>query len=256
LRCTRALGGAGILLALAGCADVLQQQPAPTAPPSTDRTVVIALLDGPVADLPAFDCVRLVRIPGNGAGSDHGTQVASVITGVAGRNCAGRRLVVRAYDIERNGRPLPSLLVPALDSAVARGAEVINISAAIRNDLPKVRRAIANAVASDAIVVAAAGNSAGLPAVYPAAYPGVLSVGSLAPSGALSAFSARDGVVVAVLGEDLAALDADGTLTAVSGTSFAAASVTDEAAAHLVHGANRSETMRHLTDEHAYERTP
>jgi subtilisin family serine protease len=243
-----------IVLAIAGCAEP-QRASSPTAPPPADRSVPIALLDGPVADLPAFDCVRLVHVPEVGAGSTHGTQVASVVAGVADEACAGPRLVVRAYAIERNGTAIPALLVRALDSAVARGAEVINISAAFRDDAPNLRRAIADAVASEAIVVAAAGNSAGLPAAYPAAYPGVISVGSLASSGRLSVFSARDGVTVAVQGEDVPALDANGGLVEVSGTSFAAARVTREAALHLLHGASREQTVHFITDRHTYERT-
>lgn len=242
-----------VALALVGCTGSRQSSPA--TPPATDDRVLVALLDGPVADLPAFDCVRLSQGTDARIGSSHGTRVASVITGVAEGRCPSSRLVLEVFDIEEDGRAVAALIAPAIGAAVAHGADVVHISAALGDDHPSVRHAIADAVAGKVIVVAAAGNSAGLPAGYPAAYPGVLSVGSLAHPGELSVFSARRGVTVAAIGEAVPALETDGSVAESTGTSFAAARVTADAAAHLLRGTAPGRTLRLLTDEYTLGRT-
>ncbi|HWS31755.1 MAG TPA: S8 family serine peptidase, partial [Actinoplanes sp.] len=69
-------------------------------------------------------------------------------------------------------------------------AKVINISLVMPAEDPGVRAAVAEAVAADVVVVAAAGNGgADGGKAYPAAYPGVIGVGAVAVDGSLTSFS-------------------------------------------------------------------
>jgi type VII secretion-associated serine protease mycosin len=78
-----------------------------------------------------------------------------------------------------------------INYAVAHGASVINISLGTSQDEPDVRAAIAHALASNVVVVAAAGNLPETATVeYPAAYPGVIAVTGVDQQGQHAAFSA------------------------------------------------------------------
>ena len=254
---SRRLSAAWLLMLLPGCSASTSGASTGTNPVGD---VVVAVLDGPVADLPAFGCVRLESRSARAASPDesredfvHGTGVVSVITGAAAGSCAGERMRVLTFDVQHGETADAALLATALDAVVADGADVVNISATFHADVPEVRAATARAVSRGVLVIAAAGNLAGMPAGYPAAYPGVISVGSLSGPRVLSAFSARSGVTVAVPGEAIPTLDDVGRRRAASGTSIAAAVVTARAAAHLLRGATRDEALHAITTAHHYE---
>ncbi|MFC5815492.1 MULTISPECIES: S8 family serine peptidase [Nonomuraea] len=120
----------------------------------------------------------------------HGTAVSGIIAAryVAGVPFHGvapdARLVVLKQSNKRDGDIRK--LVDAINHAVDAGADVINVSVRA-SDHTSLRAAVQRALASDIVVVAAAGNVTGpddesVPA-YPAAYDGVLSVGGAAPDG-------------------------------------------------------------------------
>jgi subtilisin family serine protease len=68
-------------------------------------------------------------------------------------------------------------LVDGVDYAISHDAKVINISAGTETPSTNERSAIDRAIASDIVVVAAAGNLPEFPSIpYPAAYPGVVAV--------------------------------------------------------------------------------
>jgi type VII secretion-associated serine protease mycosin len=126
----------------------------------------------------------------------HGTAVASIIAGqpVQGRPFRGlapgvRILPIRASERidSSSGRGEPADLANGIRQAIARRAQVINLSLVLTEDRPEVRAAIADAVASNIVVVAAAGNghndNGRDPTSYPAAYDGVIGVGALDESG-------------------------------------------------------------------------
>lgn len=70
--------------------------------------------------------------------------------------------------------------ISAINDAVANGANVINLSLGSTSPYTPEQNAIANALASGVVVVAAAGNSNAQSLDYPAAYSGVIAVGASA----------------------------------------------------------------------------
>ncbi|MGI5246527.1 type VII secretion-associated serine protease mycosin [Dactylosporangium sp. CA-139066] len=121
-------------------------------------------------------------------------------------------------------RGTPQGLANAIRDAVARHARVINLSLVSYQDNDAVREAVRFAVASDVVVVAAAGNGAesGNQTPYPAAYDGVIGVGSLAPDGQRVRTSQTGPYVDLVApGAEIVTTATDKGLQVVDGTSFA-----------------------------------
>ncbi|GAA2391626.1 S8 family serine peptidase [Nonomuraea africana] len=153
----------------------------------------------------------------------HGTAVAGIIAaqhlkGVAFHGVAPgvRLLSFKQTNEERKGNP--ELLAKAIKTATDLKSDVINLSIEMEADDPRIRAAVAYALANNVVVVAAAGNvkkEDGTPApAYPASYEGVISVGSAGPDGRLTSFSNAAGQV-SVLGPG-------GTITSTwTGKSFA-----------------------------------
>jgi type VII secretion-associated serine protease mycosin len=114
----------------------------------------------------------------------HGTHVAGIVAasanngiGVAGTAPDCRILPVKVLDASGRGTTLD--VADGIRWAVDNGADVINLSLASATPDSYTRSAVESALASNVVVVAAAGNdgsSAG--ASYPAAYPGVVGVGA------------------------------------------------------------------------------
>ncbi|GAA1741439.1 S8 family serine peptidase [Luedemannella helvata] len=170
----------------------------------------------------------------------HGTSVASIINasrmadvGFQGLAPQARVLPVRVTDRGPDGAGQAAdvtAFATAIRTAASR-ARVINISLVMRQDDPRVRAAIEDAIKADVVVVAAAGNghptNAGDttvdPPVYPAAYPGVLGVGAINEDGTRLPESQVGAYVdiVAPGGKVLAATPGSGHIE-VSGTSYAA----------------------------------
>jgi type VII secretion-associated serine protease mycosin len=125
----------------------------------------------------------------------HGTHVAGIVAatannavGVAGTAPDCRILPVKVLDASGRGSTLD--VADGIRWAVAKGAEVINLSLASTAADSYTRSAVAYALAANVVVVAAAGNdgsSAG--ASYPAAYPGVVGVGASNAADTRASFS-------------------------------------------------------------------
>ncbi|WP_039922731.1 type VII secretion-associated serine protease mycosin [Amycolatopsis decaplanina] len=183
----------------------------------------------------AFDCVS------------HGTGVAGIIAadpapGVGFHGVApdAEILPVRISDrdIGSQGESLridPQVVANGIRYAADQGAKVINLSLAGHEDFAVIRDAVAYAVARDALVVAAAGNTqrdaaTELPS-FPAAYDGVLGVGAVDIDGARMSGSqiGRYVDLVAPGAKVLASTRAGGHAYA-DGTSYAAPFVSGTAA--------------------------
>ncbi|HEY2673893.1 MAG TPA: type VII secretion-associated serine protease mycosin [Rugosimonospora sp.] len=178
----------------------------------------------------------------------HGTAVASIIAatgsaaGFAGLAPQARILPVRVTEQEivggtATGRPgTVTGLVAALRWAVAHGARVLNVSLVLYQDVPALRAAVADALAHDVVVVAAAGNGhaqgSGPDQVpYPAGYPGVIGVGAIGPDGQRLADSPIGPFVdIVAPGGDIVAAGEGRSLASYNGTSFAAPFVSATAA--------------------------
>lgn len=173
--------------AVAGSA---QTRPAVAAGLGTgSRQTVVAVVDTGVdvsrpglarAVLPGYDAAD-----GSSDVSDtvgHGTLVAALAVGRTGACVRCRLLPVK---VAPDGTATGARLAAGIEWAVEHGATVINVSLVLDGPDPKVRAAVADAVARGAVVVAAAGNDGGERATYPAAYPGVVGVAAAGPDGAL-----------------------------------------------------------------------
>jgi type VII secretion-associated serine protease mycosin len=176
----------------------------------------------------------------------HGTAVASLIAARATADTPFRGLAPAAtilpvriseqqiIDGRNTGRAVPPEgFAAAIRWAADAGADVMNLSVVLYRDEPAVRAAIAHAVESDVVVVAAAGNlhSSGDPVPYPAAYPGVLGVGAIGPDG-LRVPDSQTGAYVDLTapGSQVIAAAPRFGHAANQGTSFAAAFVAATAA--------------------------
>lgn len=178
----------------------------------------------------------------------HGTGVASIIAGapidgVAFHGLAPDATIVpvrvsEGLDIgggkERGDEGSPAGLARAITWAAGDGhAQVINVSLSTTADTLEVRRAVAGAVASGVVVVAAAGNHAtdGNLTPYPAANDDVLGVGATDAGGLRASYSQHGDYVDLTAVGDKVTMAAVGTgQTVESGTSFAAPYVAATAA--------------------------
>jgi len=159
----------------------------------------------------------------------HGTAMAGIVAGARdnGHGACGVAPLARILPLkvaDANGRAAVSDVVAGLDAAVARGAQVINLSLGTRVDSAALREAVARAVAAGAVLVAAAGNDPVTDVTYPAAYPGVLAVTALGADGGLWASAAAGpDVDLAAPGGELVAPLPGGVFGHASGSSAASA---------------------------------
>lgn len=165
----------------------------------------------------------------------HGTAVASLIgavadnrRGIASFNLEGRYVRVQSFPALGGPRPGADDVAAALEDALDAGASVINLSFGAVEPAPSVvRAAVARAIRAGVIVVASAGNGAGLASdQWPANIPGVLVVGATDSAGVGRAtFSKRtEGLALAVSapGEGVCAGSLGGGYAKMSGTSMSA----------------------------------
>lgn len=153
-------------------------------------SVLVAVIDTGVAvghpDLAATVVGRYDATTGGTTVTDkvgHGTMVASMAAastnngeGMAGSGWNSRILAVKVADEDE--QITNAALADGIDWAVQNGADVINLSLGSETNDLAVQFAVADAVAQDVVVVAAAGNSGGSSKFYPAALPDVLAVGA------------------------------------------------------------------------------
>lgn len=172
----------------------------------------------------------------------HGTKVAGLIaarpqegTGFVGLAPEATVIPIRQNDGQGNGNA--ATLAQAIDHAVAKGAQVINISQ--DTDAPltpdsDLGKAVQRALDAKAVVVASAGND-GLDGqkrrTYPAAFPGVLAVASSDRNNERAAFSQPgDFIGVAAPGVDMVSTVPGFGQCIDNGTSFSAPYVAGVAA--------------------------
>jgi membrane-anchored mycosin MYCP len=178
----------------------------------------------------------------------HGTGVASIIAaapidGVGFHGLAPDATIVpvrisEALDVgdgkEKGDSGSPEGLAKAITWAAGAGhAQVINLSLSTIADTPEVRGAVAGAVASGVVVVAAVGNHAteGNPTPYPAADDGVIGVGATDAAGLRASYSQHGGYVdLTAVGDKVTMAAVGSGQTIESGTSFAAPYVAATAA--------------------------
>jgi type VII secretion-associated serine protease mycosin len=200
---------------------------------------------------PGFDAAA-----GSGTAADDcvgsGTQVAGVIAaqaldghGLVGLAPAVTILPVRVVSgsFVANQVSDAATLAKGIGWAVDHGAGVIDVAAVADAGSPALQAAVADALARNVIVVAAAGDlgdQAGTPPTpYPAAYDGVIGVGAVDPSGTRwNGSQAGPFVDLVAPGAQVVAPQRGHGMIAVNGTGIASGLVA--AAAALVRGHSRS----------------
>ncbi|HTY70812.1 MAG TPA: S8 family serine peptidase [Actinomycetes bacterium] len=168
----------------------------------------------------------------------HGTMVASIIAadtdngaGIAGVGWRTELMAVRVADSA--GAIDDADVAVGVSWAVRHGAKVINLSLGGPAVGTALRTAIADAVASGVVVVAAAGNDGTTKRFYPAALPGVIAVGATTHDGKARASFSEHGSWVDVAAPGVGILGAARTGSGYDsgdGTSFAAPLVSGVAA--------------------------
>ena len=156
---------------------------------STGEKITVGVIDSGI-DLNHKDLVANTRADGYNFGDDvsipqdvigHGTFVAGLIAAKMGNGTGGAGLAPMAMilplKISQGGAvTFTSVdLAKAIDYAVQKKVDVINLSLSVDGETQTVGRAIQRALDAGIIVVAAAGNSGGT-VEFPGNYPGVISV--------------------------------------------------------------------------------
>ncbi len=172
----------------------------------------------------------------------HGTAVAGIIAAAAnnalgsyGVAPAANILALKACQPKTEGglaaRCWTSTLVKALDAAISKDAQIINMSLAGPED-ELLTKYVNLAVSQNRLVVAGAGNAGpAAPPSFPAALPGVLAVTATNADNQPYADANRgDFIDLAAPGVDIVTLDPSGSFPLSSGTSWAAAHVSGVAA--------------------------
>ncbi len=159
----------------------------------------------------------------------HGTAVAGIIaaknnkTGITGVNPDVELYSARVLD--ENNQARVSQIIAAIDWAVEKKVDILNLSLGTAKDSEALHRAIRRAAWHDILVIAAAGN--GKTVEYPAAYEETVAVGSVGTDGKVSENSARGSSLELVApGEQILSTGMLGGLMTSGGTSLAAPHVT------------------------------
>jgi minor extracellular protease Epr len=171
-------------------------------------------------------------------GAEHGTQVATILSGNADAGFAGlvpraRLFAADVFNFERkSGQSTNAVMIAqGLDWLLAQQPGVINVSVA-GPDNAVLHETIRGVTARGIPVVAAAGNLGPEgPPQYPAAYPEAIAVTAVDHSGHVYVHANRgDYIDVAAPGVHIWSAGADGRGKFVDGTSFAAPFVSAEVA--------------------------
>lgn len=225
------------------------------AGPELDRSqwgkgVTVAVLDSGVATHPTFTDGQIIHVDLVNDGlpyEGHGTAIASLIVGnvegAQGVSPAAKILDVRIAGADGSDS---FLLARGIETALDRGAQVINISMGSYGDSSVVAQAISDALQRGVIVVASAGNDGAAVKDWPAAYPGVISVSGVDASGQLAYFSNSGTPTLAAPGVGIPSAFTQGNkpfLAIGDGTSQAAALVSGAAAAILSQGGDVLSTL-------------
>ena len=203
------------------------------------RGITVAVLDSGIDTHPLLDQTTITELDYTGAGradSTHGTAVASIIAGREGVAPLAELISVRVLDGEGQGSSFD--LAAGILEAVDLGAQVINLSLGVYEDVPVLHEAVRYAQERGVVLVAAAGNHARNQLPYPGAYTGVLTVTAIDASGRQAIFPNRSTRIdFAAPGVGIETAGADGGRQLFSGTSAAAPLISGTLALLMSEGA-------------------
>lgn len=162
----------------------------------------------------------------------HGTKVAGIIAATLNNNIGVTGLAPEAkilplkINAADSGTFTSVQLANAIDYAVSRGVQIINLSLTVDNQTQLVRDAIQNALNQGIFVVASAGNQGGAVA-FPANMAGVIGVASSDQSNQLAVFSNfGPEITIAAPGVDIFTTALGNGYGSASGTSYSTPMVT------------------------------
>ncbi len=162
-------------------------------------------------------------------GSGHGTSVAGIIAakdnqvGITGIN--DNVELYSAKVLDRNNQAPISRVIQAIDWAVEKQVNIINMSLGVSSYSSALHEAVKRAKQKGILVVTAAGNGGKIE--YPAAFKETIAVGSIGPDGKVSEASAIGNMLDLVApGEQILSTSAFEGVMASGGTSMAAPHVT------------------------------
>jgi subtilisin family serine protease len=186
-------------------------------------------------------------------GAEHGTAVASIISGSEGVAPNADLLIVRVLNADGTGNSFD--VAQGIVRAVNLGVEVLNMSLGVYEDSYVLREAVHYAKSHGVLMVAAAGNDGYTRMPYPAAYPQVLSVTAVDSLGRQAIFpNQSDQIDFSAPGVGVLTASAEQGTMLFSGTSAAAPFVTGTLASMLSVQPTRNQQeiidlmKRHLDD--------
>ena len=149
------------------------------------------------SDLAEFTMVNISDSGAGGGGLSHGGLVCALL-GASRKNGAGiigicPDSTLYLADVDNvSGDIFISSVASAIDDAISKGVDIINISLGTSSSVPAMQQAVQRAINAGIIIFASAGNSGSVGYEYPASYPGVISVGSVNIKRRLSSFNTRN----------------------------------------------------------------
>jgi len=222
--------------------------PAPRLQPKvvpSDQQIVVALLDTLVAtDSPELSQLLLPTLavgdsdPGSQPSDTltHGTAMAETLyrsLASASNDPDGTPVRILPIDIYAGNEATTTFdVLEGLLLAAANGADVINLSLGGADPSPFLQDAVQTLRNQGVLVVAAAGNQPTTAPVFPAAYPEVLAVTAIDGDGNIAAYANR-GEFIDLAGPGTSIVQFENQAYLGTGTSYASAYITGQAAAYL-----------------------
>lgn len=202
--------------------------------------VLVAVLDSGLFPHTDFEDVAVEELVLTGGqaddpGAEHGTSVASIISGSNGVAPASSLFIVRVLGEEGEGHSFH--VAEGIIHAVERGAKILNMSLGLYEDSALLRHAVQYAHNQGVLMVAAAGNDRYTQLSYPAAYAEVLSVTAVDARHQQAGFPNQSAEInFAAPGVGIVAATEEGKSGQFTGTSAAAPFVSGTLAALLSKG--------------------
>lgn len=209
----------------------------------SDQQIVVALLDTSLASTSSELSQLLLPALSVEAGAPpptepltHGTAMAETLyRSLAGASSDPEGTPVRILPVDiYAGKEATTTfdVIEGLLLAAANGADIINLSLGGTEPSPLLQDAVQTLRSQGVLVIAAAGNLPTTAPVFPAAYPEVLAVTAVDPNGKLADYANR-GDFIDLVGPGMSIIQHDNHAYLGTGTSYASAYITGQAAAYL-----------------------